>query len=142
MNEFQAALGSLQLKYIDEAILRRRQIDTYYREALVDIPGISILPLPEGSDHNYSYFPILVEQDFSLSRDELYQKFKDNDIFVRRYFYPLISQFPMYRGLSSAATKNLPVASLISNKVICLPIYPDLLDDDVELVVSIIKSVI
>ena len=137
MNEFQAALGLLQLKHIDKAIARRREIDAYYREALKDVQGIRLLPLPDDSRQNYSYFPILVEPDYALSRDELYQKLKDNGIYARRYFYPLISEFPMYRGLSSAKSANLPVAKSISRRVICLPIFPDLRDDQIDLIISL-----
>ena len=75
---------------------------------------------------NYSYFPILVGEDYPISRDDLYQKFKDNGIHPRRYFYPLISNFPMYRGLPSSHRENLPVATASAQQVLCLPIYPDL----------------
>ena len=139
MNEFQAALGLLQLKHIDKAIARRREIDAYYREALKDVQGIRLLPLPDDSRQNYSYFPILVEPDYALSRDELYQKLKDSGIYARRYFYPLVSEFPMYRGLSSATSANLPVAKSISRRIICLPIYPDLRDDQIEFIISFIN---
>ena len=89
---------------------------------------------------NYGYFPILVEPDFPLSRDELYQKLKDNNIYGRRYFYPLISDFPMYRCLSSASRTNLSVAVNSSNKVICLPIYPDLTDVEIAKVIAVITG--
>ena len=138
MNEFQAALGLLQLQYIDKSVDRRREIDTYYRQTLGDVKGIQMVPLPSESNQNFSYFPILVEPDYPLSRDGLYQKLRDNGIYARRYFYPLISEFPMYRGLSSAKPSNLPVATSISRKVICLPIYSDLLNEQVDFVISII----
>ena len=75
---------------------------------------------------NYAYFPILVEATYPISRDDLYQKLKDNGIHPRRYFYPLISEFPMYRGLPSAHRDNLPIATTSAQQVLCLPIYPDL----------------
>jgi dTDP-4-amino-4,6-dideoxygalactose transaminase len=140
MNEFQAALGLLQLKHIDKAIARRRQVDARYRQALKEVKGIRILPPPVTDKRNYAYFPILVEQEYPLSRDALYQKLKDNDIYARRYFYPLVSAFPMYRGLSSAAKANLPVANSISDKVICLPIYPDLHDQQIDLIISLVDA--
>jgi len=87
--------------------------------------------------YNFSYFPILVEPEYPLSRDALYQKLKDNGIHPRRYFYPLVSEFPMYRGLSSAKPENLPVAQSISRSIICLPIYPDLHDDQIDLIISV-----
>ncbi|MDG4551365.1 MAG: DegT/DnrJ/EryC1/StrS family aminotransferase [Candidatus Contendobacter sp.] len=126
MNEFQAAIGLLQLKYIDMALEQRAEIDRRYRELLSDIPGIHYLPYPNSKRHNYSYFPILVESEYPLTRDELYRRFREENIYVRRYFYPLISDFPMYRTLPSASKPNLQNASITSDKVLCLPIYPEL----------------
>jgi len=126
MNEFQAALGVLQLDYIDQCIAARREITTRYREALTELEGIRLLPCCAEGEENYSYFPILVEEEYPLSRDELYAKLREQEIYARRYFYPLVSDFPMYRGLPSAAEGKLPVARQIANKVLCLPIYPEL----------------
>lgn len=140
MNEFQAALGLLQLKHIDRAIARRREIDAYYRQEISKLDGIRLLPLPAESNQNFSYFPLLIEPDFLLSRDALYQKFKDNGIFPRRYFYPIISQFPMYRGLPSAQSSNLKIARRISEQVICLPIYPTLHDNQIEDILDILSD--
>jgi len=126
MSEFNAALGLLQLKYIDQAIARRKAIDAGYRERLKNVKGIHCLNDAGEKVANYSYFPILVDADYPISRDELNQKLKDSGINPRRYFYPLISEFPMYRGLPSANRDNLPVATVASSQVLCLPIYPDL----------------
>ena len=90
---------------------------------------------------NYAYFPILIESDFGMSRDELYELMISDDIYTRRYFYPLISEFPMYRGLPSASSNNLPVASSVSRKILCLPIYPALENADVQRVVDVIRKV-
>ncbi|WP_085614538.1 MULTISPECIES: DegT/DnrJ/EryC1/StrS aminotransferase family protein [unclassified Pseudomonas] len=127
MNEIQAAFGVLQLRHIDDALQRRRQVFERYRRALEDVDGISLLQQPEGLDWNYAYCPILIdEQRFGISRDALYQRYRDQDILVRRYFYPLICEFPMYRGLASSNLERLPNALRISSQVLCLPIYPDL----------------
>lgn len=126
MSEFNAALGVLQLKYIDQAIAARKQIDAVYRERLQGVKGIRCLKEAGEKDANYSYFPILVGNDYPLSRDELFQSLKDMGINPRRYFYPLISDFPMYRGLPSSHRENLPVATAAAQQVLCLPIYPDL----------------
>lgn len=126
MNEVQAAFGLLQLQYIDAALAQRAQVDTRYRAALSDVPGIRLHPIPEGIRYNYPYFPIFIEDDFPISRDALYQRFRDSDIYARRYFYPLISEFPVYRGLPSSLHGNLPIALDTSHRVLCLPIYPDL----------------
>jgi dTDP-4-amino-4,6-dideoxygalactose transaminase len=126
MSEFNAALGLLQLKYIDDAITKRMMIDGEYRKLLNGIKGIKCLDFSNSLKHNYSYFPILIQENFPISRDIANSKLKELNIFTRRYFYPLISEFPMYKSLPSAAQDNLPVATLAANQILCLPIYPDL----------------
>lgn len=140
MNEVQAAFGLLQLKYVGKAIKKRRRIDSLYREKLSSVPGIYCPPLPADTTYNYAYFPILVTKEYPLSRDELYEELRRQGIFPRRYFYPLISEFPMYRGLPSAAASNLPVAKRVAEQVLCLPIYPDLELDHVLDTIEIIKG--
>jgi dTDP-4-amino-4,6-dideoxygalactose transaminase len=126
MSEFNAALGLLQLKYVNQAIARRQEVDMAYRNQLKGIKGIHCLNDVGERVANYSYFPILVGADYPISRDDLYQRFKDNGIHPRRYFYPLISDFPMYQGLPSSHRENLPAATAAAQQVLCLPIYPDL----------------
>jgi dTDP-4-amino-4,6-dideoxygalactose transaminase len=140
MSEFNAALGLLQLKYIDHAIERRKKIDLAYRERLNNVKGIRCLQDAGDKVANYSYFPVLVDVDYPISRDELNQKLKDIGINPRRYFYPLISDFPMYRGLTSAHADNLPVAIAASSQVLCLPIYPDLEMSAVDEIVNFIAA--
>ena len=135
MNEIQAALGLLQLNYYDEYLKKVGTIARFYREMLSGIKGIAFSPDIDGVTHNYSYFPILInEKIFGESRDKVYERLKNNNIFARRYFYPLISHFPAYRGLPSASSNNLPVAEKISKSIICLPIYSDLSMRDAEFV--------
>lgn len=138
MSEINAAFGLLQLKGIDEALQKRKAIDTRYREALAEIKGIHCLSDAGEKVANYAYFPILVQPDYPLSRDALYQKLQDNGIRARRYFYPLISDFPMYRGMPSAAHANLPVAKKVAEQVICLPIYPALSNEQADYIVEFI----
>jgi len=126
MNEVQAAFGLLQLKYVDEAIARRRTIDHLYRELLAGVPGIACLPERADTVPNYAYFPIFVNGKYPLSRDALHTRLREHGIWSRRYFFPLISEFPMYRGLPSAGLDRLAVAAAASRSVLCLPIYPDL----------------
>jgi dTDP-4-amino-4,6-dideoxygalactose transaminase len=140
MNEVQAAFGLLQLKHVDKAIDRRRKIDTQYREQLLAVTGISCPPVPVDTIYNYAYFPILIEKEYPLSRDELNDKLRQHGIFPRRYFYPLISDFPMYRGLPSASHSNLPIACKIADHVLCLPIYPALENESVNKIISIIQG--
>lgn len=140
MSEFNAALGLLQLKHIDTALARRKVIDLAYRERLRDVKGIHCLGDAAEMRANYAYFPILVQPGYPLSRDELNQRLRDKGIFPRRYFYPLISEFSMYRGLPSAQRENLPVASAAALQVLCLPIYPDLPLTAVEEIASFISA--
>lgn len=133
MSEINAAFGLLQLQGIDDALSKRQQIDARYREGLKNVTGIRLSSI--GSHvSNYAYFPIFVEKN----RDALYEYLKANNIFGRRYFYPLISDFPMYRGLPSANGANLPVAKKIANEVICLPIYPHLTTEEIDFIISLI----
>ncbi|MBU2537296.1 MAG: dTDP-4-amino-4,6-dideoxy-D-glucose aminotransferase VioA [Proteobacteria bacterium] len=138
MSEINAAFGLLQLKGIDEAREKRKAIDNRYRKALAKVQGINCLPAAGEKVANYPYFPILVQPDYRLSRDALYQELQDNGIYARRYFYPLISDFPMYRGMLSATHTNLPVAYKAANEVICLPIYPALSNEQVDFILQII----
>lgn len=142
MNELQAAYGLLQLKYVDRYIILRQQVADTYRQQLSGIKGIRFLDDMPGTRHNYAYFPILVDaREYGKTRDELYEELKRHNIYGRRYFYPLISQFPTYRGLLSAKPSNLPVAEEIAQQVICLPIYPELDANTILKIVSIIKNI-
>jgi dTDP-4-amino-4,6-dideoxygalactose transaminase len=140
MNEVQSAMGLLQLKYIDGAIAERKEIAETYRRSLAGIPGIKFLNDIEGVKHCYTYFPILVDKEvYGHSRDEVYEELKKHNIYGRRYFYPLISQFPTYKELDSAKPENLPVAEEITKKVLCLPFYPGLKNDDIQRIVNILS---
>jgi len=133
MNEFQAALGMLQLKHIDKAIERRKEITDYYRNHLRSIPGIAFLEDLPGVKHSYTHFPIFIQEEtYGKSRDTVYEELKKRNIFTRRYFYPLISQFPMYKGLESAGAGKMPIAETIARAVLCLPLYPDLDHNSLE----------
>lgn len=141
MNEMQAALGILQLKHYLGNIEKRRKIAETYRKELAGTKGISVLPEPENTESNYAYFPIFVdESEYGISRDQLYEKLKQNNFYGRRYFYPLISEFPMYKRFDSAKPENLPNAEEIAGQVICLPIYPELNIDIINRICLIIKS--
>ena len=140
MSEINAAFGLLQLKGIDGARQKRKAIDAHYRQQLASIGGITCLEQGEGEAANHAYFPILVGPGYPLSRDALFQRLRDQEIYARRYFYPLISDFPMYRGMPSAAHANLPVARLASSQVICLPIYPDLEMATVDAIIAMIAA--
>jgi dTDP-4-amino-4,6-dideoxygalactose transaminase len=141
MNELQAAYGLLQLNGFEEQRLRRQKITQTYCELLKGIDGIRFQHELENVKHNYSYFPILIdEKKIKLTRDELYDKLKENDIYSRKYFYPLISDFPTYRNLPSSKTENLPIAKRIANNILCLPIYADLPVEIINKIVQIIQQ--
>jgi dTDP-4-amino-4,6-dideoxygalactose transaminase len=140
MSEVSAAFGLLQLKYIDVALQKRKQVDCAYREGLRDVVGIHCVPNAGEAVANYSYFPICVRDNYRMSRDGLCAFLRSENIYVRRYFYPLISEFPMYRGIPSASRENLPVALKTANEIICLPIFPDLGSIDIERIVNLIKG--
>lgn len=140
MSEMNAAFGLLQLNYVDQAIDRRRNIDSLYRQALSEISGISCLLISGETTSNHSYFPILVGKEYPLTRDELYEKLKHHGIHARRYFYPLISNMPMYRSLPSARKNLLPNSNHLAEEVLCLPIYPDLSNAQASFIASLISE--
>lgn len=138
MNEVSAAFGLLQLEGIDAAVEKRAGVAAQYRRALQNVPGIHFMA-ELGHEANHGYFPILVDDTHSLGRDGLYQKLRNAGIHARRYFHPLISEFPMYRGLPSATPANLPNAAAVARQVLCLPIYPTLEPQQVERIVHLIR---
>ncbi len=141
MDEIRAAYGLVALKSIDEAIAKRKNIAEQYRNTLKDVSGISYFEDMEKVKHNYSYFPIFINAEkYGQTRDQLYENLKSKDIYGRRYFYPLISEFSTYRGLPSAAKENLPIAHKIADSVICLPIHNEMKEEDIHRILAIIKN--
>ena len=141
MDEVRSAVGLINLRHVDEAIEARHRVAIAYREGLRDIPGITYFEDMPGVRHNYSYFPIFVDQEqYGMTRDELYEKLKSRNIYGRRYFYPLISEFSTYRGLESATRENLPVAHRIAEQVICLPMHHQLSGEDVERILDAVRN--
>lgn len=153
MDEIRSAYGLLNLKQIDAAIAARKEVARKYVDALKDVPGLRIpqymlnsfaSPLSfsgetEGETSvrlNYSYFPIFVNaKEYGMTRDELYFKMREQGVWGRRYFYPLISTFSTYRNLPSAKPENLPVATKMADEVICLPMHHALKEEDVKRVI-------
>lgn len=141
MDEVRSAYGLLNLKQVDAAIEARHKVADQYREALRNVSGIRVMEDVPGVRHNYSYFPIFIDAEkYGMTRDELYFKMKENNVLGRRYFYPLISEFSTYRGLESAKPENLPVATRLADSVICLPMYQDLLEVDVDKIIKIVNN--
>lgn len=140
MSEMNAALGLLQLKHMPQVLDRRRQVDTLYRERLSAVNGIELPQWPIDAEVNWSYFPIRVKADFAMARDDLYDSMKSQGIMGRRYFFPLISEFPMYRSLPSSQSTLLPHATQASREVICLPQHPGLTDADVHRICDCVEG--
>lgn len=139
MDEMRSAYGLLNLKLVDAAIEARHQVAIQYRNSLRSVEGITFMDDMLGVKHNYSYFPIFVNAEkYGMTRDELYIKMKEQNVLGRRYFYPLISEFTTYRGLSSANPENLPNAHKMANSVICLPMHHELNIKDVERILATI----
>ena len=133
MDEMRSAYGLLNLKQVDWAIGRRNEAAKRYREVLRNVDGITFWDDMPGVHHNYSYFPIFVNAErFGMTRDELFYKMAEKDVLSRRYFYPLISNFPTYRGLPSSAKENLPLANKMADEVLCLPMHHALTEDDMD----------
>lgn len=142
MNELQAAYGLLQLKHVDHYIAQRKEIVSLYNTLLNDVPGIRTIDLDiENVEHAYPYYPILIDvKEYGINRDDLYYKLQEHSIYGRRYFYPLISDFPTYRSLPSASVTNIPIATQVAKDVLCLPIYPDLTKEEIVKICEIIKK--
>ncbi|ARM31366.1 DegT/DnrJ/EryC1/StrS aminotransferase family protein [Prosthecochloris sp. HL-130-GSB] len=139
MSEVNAAFGLLQLRYANDVILKRKEIEGIYREELRSIKGVVVLPMRDEVIGNASYFPIFIQDEYGIDRDELYERLRRVGIYGRRYFYPLISDMPMYRNLISAKSSNLPNAGTLAEAVICLPIYSDMRVQQARDVVEAIK---
>jgi dTDP-4-amino-4,6-dideoxygalactose transaminase len=139
MSEVHAAFGLLQLRHVDAAIARRRQISERYHEALRGVPGITLFPQAPDVEPNHGYFPILVGSGFPLGRDALCTVLQAQGISARRYFYPLICDMPAYRHVASAAAA-LPQARRIADRILCLPIYPDLREDALDTIIDTIRG--
>lgn len=141
MNEIQAALGLVVLDYIEEERNKRKKLLKIYRECLGDVEGISILDDRLETKKSYQYFVIRIdERQFGESRDFVHQEFKKYNVFTRKYFYPLCSDYTCYRHLPSSTIANLPVANKVVKEVLSMPFYGGLSEDDVIKMCNILKG--
>ena len=137
MNEFQAAMGLCNLRHIDDELAKRKKVAERYIENLKDVKGIKIWETQQVVQHNYAYFPVVVDYDvFGKTRDDVIKMLGDNGIFARRYFYPLTSEFECYKGMFEI--QSTPIAKDIASKVLTLPLYADLALDDVDEICKLI----
>ncbi len=141
MNEIQAAYGLLQLKSVDNEIEKRRNLAAIYHQKLEGIPGLRLLSPSVDVVSNGAYFPVFIDADaFGRTRDEVYFALREKGVYGRRYFYPLISAFPAYRGLASASPEHLAAAVEVSSRVICLPLFSELPLEAIDVIVSVIET--
>lgn len=139
MDEMRSAYGLLNLKLVDDAIAARQKVANQYCEVLRPVPGITFFDDMPRVRHNYSYFPIFIDTEkYGMTRDELYYKMKAENVFARRYFYPLISNFPCYRGLPTAGHENLPKATKMADNVLCLPMHHALSNENMKRILELI----
>lgn len=139
MNEIQAAYGVLQLRSVETNISQRKKAAEAYRLRLGAVEGLRFFEDIEGVIHSYTYFPVFIDKElFGKSREEVYTILRKNNIFSRRYFYPLISQFPSYSGLSSSRSGNLPVAEHVAEEVLCLPLFSELQPETIDRICDLI----
>ncbi len=140
MSELNAAIGLTQLKHIDSAIEKRKSIADQYNTQLEKIKGIKIPSWNYSKFSNYSYYPIFIEKGYTCNRDALYEKLKIHNIYSRRYFYPLITEFQIYKNMPRSKEISLLVANQVADKVLCLPIYPDLSKGEIDRIIKVISS--
>ncbi|WP_066633778.1 DegT/DnrJ/EryC1/StrS family aminotransferase [Desulfolucanica intricata] len=135
MNEFQAAMGICNLRHIDDEIAKRKIVVERYLERLSSVKGIKLCKPQTGVKSNYAYFPVVFD-GYKLNRDEVYEKLKAENIYARKYFYPLTNNFECYKGRFNV--EKTPVAKYIADRVLTLPLYADLALDDVDRICDII----
>jgi dTDP-4-amino-4,6-dideoxygalactose transaminase len=139
MSELTAALGIVQLRHIDSYIQQRRKVDTNYRLLLGDVPGLHFVHPVGTAPNNYYAFPILIGDEHPRSRDELFFRLREHNVFARRYFYPLISDLPMY-ATESNSRAEVAHARRVASQVLCLPMYPDLTESEQSMIADVIRS--
>lgn len=140
MSEFQAAMGLCNLRHLDEEIARRGAVVRRYRERLAGIPGLRLCPERTEVTPNYAYFPVVFD-GYGLTRDEVYERLRRENITARKYFYPLTNSFDCYRELPTAGVEKTPVAAYLAERVLTLPLYADLAIEDVDRICDIVTDV-
>lgn len=138
MNEFQAVWGLLNLKLYREEQNKREKIKEFYNQRLCSVKGIRILKMPDNTTNSYQYYPVVIEDDYHMSRDELCKKFNEYNIFPRKYFYPVCSDFKCYKDVRGR--DNLPVTNDVKQRVLCLPYYSALTEENLSLIVNIMQK--
>jgi dTDP-4-amino-4,6-dideoxygalactose transaminase len=139
MSEFCAAMGICNLRHIDDEIKKRKTVFDYYESRLLDVAGIRTRKIPNNVQSNYAYYPIVVdEKKFGKTRNEIHSIMQKNNIYTRKYFYPITNSFECYQGKFDVF--KTPIALRISKQILCLPMYSDLSVKEIDRIVSIITK--
>lgn len=142
MNELQAAVGQLNLGNVKREIVKRSNIIQWYFKHLSKVRGVRLPTYENEVEYNYSYYPVLIDKStFGLSRDELIIRLNKYNIFPRKYFWPIASQYTCYKALPSARPELLPNAERINNMILCLPIYGGLSSKEIKKICTVIKYI-
>lgn len=123
MNEIQAAIGLLNLKLYRKEQQKRSELKAFYDEKLSKIKGIRLPKMPDNVTNSYQYYPVIIENDYPISRNEIYNKFKETGIFTRKYFYPSCNDYDCYKNDLTVKLADLKITNDLKNKVLCLPYY-------------------
>lgn len=137
MNEFQAAMGICNLRHIGDEIKKRKIATDWYKNRLKQVDGIKICEEQSGVVSNYAYFPVVFE-NYKYTRDEIFEKLAENDIVARKYFYPLVNDFECYRDGRIVKLGNTPVAKYVADRVLTLPLYAGISEEEVNSICDII----
>ena len=138
MNEFCAAMGLCNLRHYESEISKRKMVAEHYWNRLSHVPGIKLSMPSEDIKANYAYMPVVFEENFGASRDDIFNKLAQNGIYARKYFYPLISDYECYRNIYSSS--RTPIAKKIASSILTLPMYADLSINDVDRICDIIEN--
>lgn len=138
MNEFCAIMGLCNLKNIDKVINMRKLRYEYYVKMLKNIRGIRLIKRKFSTDWNYAYFPVFIENDYPMSRNELYDCLKYNNIYARKYFYPLTSEQECFK--KEFSNKELNCAKELADKVLALPLYDNLEFEVIDRIADLMKK--
>jgi len=136
LSEFHSAMGLCNLRYISKEILKRKVISEHYDKRFKTFKGLQLFPDISGVKRNYAYYPVVFFDEFGKTRDEIIESLKKHDISARKYFYPLTNEFSCYKNVFCSA--ETPIARDIANRVLCLPLYADMTEDEIDVVCNII----
>jgi dTDP-4-amino-4,6-dideoxygalactose transaminase len=138
MNELQAAFGLLNLKKVNNAIEKKKKLFERYHVHLKGIPGLRFQRINSGTSYNYSYLNIeILPDEFGLTRDDVYICMRKEGIMVRKYFFPLCSNYSCYHSLPSAKVEMLPNANRLALRILCLPLYDEMDEEEVDKIMEV-----